>query len=61
MKWLLLVTVIHWCLFAWLYKAADRPGDDFMAGIVALLVGAVAAVFTLVYFGAVFWNHRFPW
>jgi len=50
MKILLAVTVVLWLLTWWAYKAVDRAGDNFGAGLLVLLAGGFAFVSTCALF-----------
>lgn len=59
MKYLLAGMIAFWLLSLYMYWAADRPGDDFGAGVLAWLLIAVSVILTILYFGLAVWNHRF--
>lgn len=57
MKYLLIVTLLSYGLSFWLYRAADRPGDDFGAGVIAWAAMALSGLLTLIYLALAAW-HR---
>lgn len=49
--WILVVCAsVLWALTGMAFKAADRPGDDFGAGMLVWLLAFVALIFTIAAF-----------
>jgi len=59
MLYFLIINLALWLATYLLHKAADRPGDDFASGILAVMVFCVAAVSSFVYVAIAVWLHRF--
>lgn len=59
MKYLLIITLLCYGFSAWAYKSASRPGDDFGAGAMFLLLLAISFFLTVLYFSLALWHQRF--
>lgn len=58
MKYFLVVNVVLWILCIWAYRSVGHT-DDFGTALVSLIVGAAAAIGSVVYVGMALWLHRF--
>lgn len=59
MKYLLSITIVFYVLTFCLWKAADRPGDDFGAAVPFILSAVVSVILTVTYLSVAAWNHTF--
>lgn len=58
MRYMIAAVILFWGFAFLAYRVADRPGDNFGAGVLAWVLLVVSILLTLTYAGLALWHHR---